>query len=162
YAYDNMWRPSTISYPDGGQTNYYYYLPSVFGGGPAMAVESQIDSTAGNTTTDYLLADGFNRTSRTAKRNGTPGEPAGQWDQEDTCYNSLGQASFIPYRYQSSVGFTAGTKRCDPSSYSGDSIIYDALGRTTSVTHSDSTSLLTTYTGRAVQVQDEGNGSGTR
>jgi YD repeat-containing protein len=36
---------------------------------------------------------------------------------------------------------------------------YDALGRTTQVTHPDNSTVLTTYTGRATQVQDEGNGT---
>jgi RHS repeat-associated protein len=36
---------------------------------------------------------------------------------------------------------------------------YDALGRTTQVTHPDNSTVLTTYTGRATEVQDEGNGT---
>jgi RHS repeat-associated protein len=37
--------------------------------------------------------------------------------------------------------------------------VYDALGRTTQVTHPDGATVLTTYTGRATQVQDKGNGT---
>ncbi|HET6841442.1 MAG TPA: RHS repeat-associated core domain-containing protein [Candidatus Angelobacter sp.] len=154
YTYDNLSRPLSISYPDGGQTTYTYFVPGGIGPGPGTEIQRQIDSTAGNTTTYFLLADGFNRTSRTGSTNGN--EPTGQYDQTDVCYNSLGQVSFTPYAYQSSG---TGGKRCDPTTYAGDSFAYDALGRQTSVTHSDGTSVLATYTGRAVQVQDEGNGS---
>lgn len=41
----------------------------------------------------------------------------------------------------------------------GDSFAYDALGRTTTVTHSDGTSSTATYAFRATQITDEGNGS---
>ena len=156
YTYDNMWHPSTISYPDGGQANYYYYLPNVYGGGPASAVEHQIDSTPGNTTTQYVLDDGFGRPSRNARRNG--GEPAGGWDQVDTCYNGSGMVAVASYGYQG-LGFNINQpKRCDPST--GDSFAYDALGRQVSVTHSDGSHTATTYSGRTMMVQDEGNGSG--
>jgi RHS repeat-associated protein len=37
--------------------------------------------------------------------------------------------------------------------------MYDGLGRTTTVTHPDGTTILTSYTGRATKVQDEGNGT---
>ena len=36
---------------------------------------------------------------------------------------------------------------------------YDALGRTTQVTEPDGSTLLTSYAGRATEVQDEGNGA---
>jgi len=36
---------------------------------------------------------------------------------------------------------------------------YDALGRTTQVSHSDGNTILSAYTGRATQVQDEGDGT---
>lgn len=156
YTYDNMWRPLGITYPDGGQATYSYFLPSAFGGGPAAAVEHQIDSTAGNTTTDYVLLDGFGRTSRTAHRNGE----TANWDQVDTCYNSVGLVSFVPYGYQGNGFNNTQPKRCSSSTYAGDSFAYDALGRNTSVTHSDGTSIVATFSARAVEVQDEGNGSG--
>ena len=148
YTYDNMWRPSMISYPDGGQTSFTH---SIFGGFMLTETQSKIDGT--NSTDVFHLMDGFGRPSRAAQFNG--GEVGGGYDQVDTCYNSSGQVSFVADGYQ---GPGNAQKIC---SGAGDSFTYDALGRTTSVTHSDGTSVLTTYAGRAMQVQDEGNGSGT-
>src|SRR5207245_215494 len=94
------------------------------------------------------LLDGYGRVSRVARVNGE----SNAWDQQDFCYDSNGRLSFQPYPYQGSGWGT--TKVC---SGAGDSFSYDALGRATSVTHSDGTSVLTTYNGQAVQIQDEGN-----
>jgi RHS repeat-associated protein len=154
YTYDNMWRSSTINYPDGGKTTYFNFMTAGF---PTWAVQNQIDS-SGNTTDYSLLFDGLGRVSRAATYNG--GEAAGAWDQEDFCYNANGQLSFSPYGYQGN-GFVNQAKRCPPGNV-GDSFAYDALGRQLSVTHSDGTSVVSSYNGRAVQIQDEGNGSGTR
>jgi RHS repeat-associated protein len=149
----------TVNYPDGGQTFYDYWPQSQAPTGAQMAVRRQIDSTPNNTTNDVVLVDGFGRTSRTERQNG--GEPAGTYNMTDVCYNSSGQVFFAAYAYQANA-FPNATKRCSPSTYAGDSFSYDGSGRNTSVTHSDGTSVNTTYSGRAVQVQDEGNGSGTR
>src|SRR5260370_8550261 len=144
-----MWRHLNILSQDGRQTSVTYPLPS---GVPLTEIQRKSDAT--NSADGFQLADGFGRPSRSGTING--GEAGGTYDQSDTCYNSSGEISFVAYGYQSPG--TAPTV----CSGAGDSFTYDALGRTTSATHSDGTSVLTTYTGRAVQVQDEGNGSGTR
>ena len=151
YTYDNMWRTTNISYPDGGQTNYTY---SFYQGLPDFNVSQQTDAT--HWTSTWTQSDGLGRSIRVATQNG--GEAAGGWNQVDTCYNARGQVTYTSYRYQG-VGWPTSSYPC---SGNGDSFTYDPVGRTTSVTHSDGNSILTTYYGRAVQVQDEGNGSGAR
>src|SRR5208282_2628072 len=75
-------------------------------------------------------------------------------DQVDTCYDGLGRAKFRSYPYQGS-GIPS-TRTCAGA---GDSFAYDALNRATGITHSDASSILTSYTGRATSVSDEGNGT---
>ncbi|HXX20148.1 MAG TPA: RHS repeat-associated core domain-containing protein [Candidatus Acidoferrum sp.] len=145
YAYDNMLRTTQINYPDTGQTNFAYATPN----------EVQITERM-NTSTNrvsYLLVDGVGRKIRQAITNGetTP------YDEADTCYDGNGRVSFESYPFQDTGPF--GTSRNCGSSEAGDTFAYDALGRTTSVTHSDGTSVLTSYTGRATSIQDEGNGT---
>ena len=70
-------------------------------------------------------------------------------DKTDTTYDALGRVYTVSNPY-----CTTGD-----STYGITTFNYDALGRTTQVTHPDNTTVLTTYTGRAKQVQDEGNGT---
>src|SRR5262249_55940098 len=83
--------------------------------------------------------------------------PSSQWDQVDTCYDANGRQSFVSYPYQS-TGFGA-TKRCSNTDGPGDTYAYDGMGRITRVTHSDNSYISTSYTGAAISVTDEGNGS---
>src|SRR5260370_14917810 len=73
----------------------------------------------------------------------------GAGDRTDTTYTGLGQVYTVSNPY-----CTTGD-----STYGLTTYAYDGLGRTTQVTHPDNTAVLTTYTGRATQVQDEGNGT---
>lgn len=77
------------------------------------------------------------------------------YDQQGFCYDSNGRLGFKSYPYQGS-GF--GTQPI--CSGAGDSFADDALGRTTTVTHSDGTSSTATYAFRATQITDEGMGAG--
>jgi RHS repeat-associated protein len=70
-------------------------------------------------------------------------------DRTDTTYTGLGQVYTVSNPY-----CTTGD-----STYGLTTYAYDALGRTTQVTHPDNSTVLTTHTGRATQVQDEGNGT---
>lgn len=142
YSYDNMWRKAIIGYPDGGETDYFY--PDAV----TIEVTHKIDGTR---KTDYFAHfDGIGREIRHISAN----DEATPWDQADTCYDSIGRVSFKSYPYQGS-GLSA-PKVC---SGAGDAFTYDALNRTTSVTHSDSSAVLTAYTGAATSVSDEGNGT---
>ena len=142
FAYDNMFRPSSVSYADGGQTTYTY--PTSV----RVQVQQKIDAT--NSTTLLTEVDGLGRPSRRAFANAetTP------YDQVDTCRDSRGLVSFVSYAYQG-TGLSA-AKVC---SGAGDSYAYDAMGRPTTVTHADGTTATNSYSGRATKVQDEGNGA---
>jgi RHS repeat-associated protein len=142
YAYDSMLRTVQTNFPDGGRTTL------VFDNLNQSHTETKIDNT--RITYSYQLLDSYGRVARAAQ---TSGE-ATPYDQQDFCYNSNGQLSFQAYSYQGN-GF-ADPKVC---SGAGDTFAYDALGRVTQITHSDSSNMQFSYNGRAIQVQDEGNGS---
>ena len=70
----------------------------------------------------------------------------GVWSRVDTCYNGTGEESFVSYPYTSAGGIGAAV--CNEP---GDSFQFDALGQPTVTTHSDGTTFLTTYAGRATE-----------
>jgi RHS repeat-associated protein len=150
FTYDSAGRPSTVSYPDGGQSTFTY--PNA----QQARVQKKIDSS--NSADAWTEVDGLGRPSRASIANGesTP------YDQTDTCYDPINAKVTTSYAYQGSglASGPNGTKQCSASA--GDVAVYDALGRTTSVTHADGTSALSSFYGRAVKLQDEGNGSGSR
>jgi RHS repeat-associated protein len=154
YAYDDMLRTTLITYPtqtlaDGanlqGVATFIYPIPT------EVQISELMDDHSHFKTTS-LLVDGVGREIRRILSNGE----AAPYDQVDTYYNfnSSGHFTFKSYAYQGN-GFS--TARV--TSGSGDTTSYDALNRATSVTHSDGSSILTSYTGRATSVQDEGNGT---
>ncbi|MGZ7101226.1 MAG: RHS repeat domain-containing protein [Candidatus Angelobacter sp.] len=144
FGYDSMLRTVQTNFPDGGQTTL------VFDNFNKSHTETKIDGS--RITYAYTLVDGYGRPSRSARTSGetTP------YNQQDFCYNSNGQLSFQAYSYQ-------GNGLSDPivCSGAGDTFAYDGLGRITQVTHSDGSSAQLSYTGRATQIQDEGNGTFT-
>lgn len=155
YAYDEMLRTTQITYPkqtlaDGqslyGVTTFTYPNPTEVQISELMDDQSHYRNST-------LLVDGVGREIRQAVTNGetTP------YDEVDTCYDGNGRVSFKGSPFQDTGPFT--TSRNCGSSEAGDTFAYDGLDRTTSVTHSDGSSLLTSYTGRATNVQDEGNGT---
>jgi YD repeat-containing protein len=66
-----------------------------------------------------------------------------------TTYDGLGRVLTVTNPYRTTQDTTYGVTTTQ----------YDALGRVTGITHPDGSTTSSTYTGRAVQVQDEGNGS---
>ena len=145
YQYDDMLRTTQISYPDSGQASFSYPNPN------------QVNVTETNNYSpnrlSYLIVDGVGREIRQAVTNGesTP------YDEADTCYDGPGRVSFKSYPFQDSGPFT--TSRSCGSPELGDSFAYDGLSRKISITHSDASTVLTSYAGRATSVQDEGNGT---
>ncbi len=141
FTYEKMWRPASISYPDGGQTTFSY--PD----GNWTETKQKLD--AARWTDQWVSVDNIDRLDRilVANANGT-------WDERDICYDNRGQTGFVSYPY-ASTGKSAG-KIC---SGGGDVLAYDALGRTTNVTHSDGTARTLSYGGRAVLSTEESNGA---
>jgi RHS repeat-associated protein len=148
YFYDNMLRQTELDFPDQGKTLTSY--PNANQVTVQRTINSSACSSSTPCTSSTTLLDAYGRTSRTKTANGetTP------YDQEDFCYDSNGRLGFKSYPYQGS-GF--GTAQV--CSGAGDTFVYDASGRPTTVTHSDGSSTSTSYAGSAVQVSDEGNGS---
>jgi RHS repeat-associated protein len=144
FGYDNLRRPTTVAapFPDGGQTNLFYPDANT------VEIRKQIDNT--RWTDQFVRVDGLGREIRriTANDESTP------WDHVDTCYDAKGRVSFKSYPYQG--GGLLSPQVC---SGAGDSFQYDAIGRRTTVTHSDGSTLLSSYAGPATSVMDEGNGA---
>ncbi|HET9284165.1 MAG TPA: RHS repeat-associated core domain-containing protein [Candidatus Angelobacter sp.] len=142
FTYDLMLRPLLTNFPDGGQTSVSYPSPT------ETDVQKKID--ASRSTFSATLLDSYGRVRRTAVANAE----ATPYDVTDVCYDSNGRTKFQSYPYQAS-SYT-GVQVC---SGAGDSFAYDGAGRTTMVTHSDSSTVQVSYSGRAAQITDEGNGS---
>jgi RHS repeat-associated protein len=140
FQYDNMLRVTNATLPDGGQSNFYY--PNT----TTVEMKKQIDAT--RWTDSFTYYDGLGRESRSMSVN----DEASPYDQVDTCYDANGRVGFKSYVYQGNGLST--TKVC---SVAGDAFAYDPLSRVTQVTHSDGSTLLTSYAGRATSVQDEGS-----
>ncbi|MGH3180734.1 MAG: hypothetical protein ACRDOE_02310, partial [Streptosporangiaceae bacterium] len=145
YAYaDPLDRLTQVSYPDGGVTTYAYTDNPLY-----FEVETKRKIDSSRWTDAIAMLDGLGRESSSSALNG-----AGSWDRGDTCYDGNGRVSYRSYPYQAS------SPTAQPGcSATGDSFQYDTLSRPTLTTHSDATTFVTSYAGRATETQDEGNGS---
>jgi YD repeat-containing protein len=139
FGYDNMWRQSLVTSPDGGQTTTTFNLAST---PPNITTSSKIDAVR-NLTGETVL-DGLGR----AIHQQLTSDPTGT-DVVDTAYDTVGHVLSVsnPYR-------TMG----DPT-YGTTGFSYDALDRVTQMTHPDANTVINTYSGRATKTQDEGNGT---
>ena len=145
YFVDSLGRIIKAEYPDGGVTQINYDPDFL-----TVHIRKNMD---GSRWTDKdLQYDGLGRLSREAVLNGE----SIPYDQVDSCYNSVGLLGFQSYPYQG-TGLSTG-KVC---SGAGDAFVYDGLYRRTTVTHADSSQIVTQYSGGAVDVRDEGTGGGT-
>jgi len=143
FSYDSMLRTTQTNNPDGGVTQFFY--PN------STQVETAEEVSPGNWVYQWTELDGLGRFSRHAVQNG---QSSNTWDESVTCYDAVGRVSYQAYPFQDN-GWSYG-KNCN---FAGDTFYYDALSRPTSVVHSDTSSITYSYTGRATQIQDEGNGS---
>jgi len=145
YGYDPLGRITSASFPDGGLTSFTYTDTPL-----SAHVERTQKIDATRSTDLFVYFDGLARTSRSFSANGesTP------YDQEDTCYGARGNVSFSSYPYQGNG--TSSPKVC---SGAGDSFANDPLNRITLVTHSDSSTVASSFAGGATSVLDEGNGT---
>jgi RHS repeat-associated protein len=144
YAYsDPLARLTQIQYPV-GLTSYSYndtqYTPSI--------TTSKLLNPSGQYLTVVSIMDGLGHATK-SQLTSDPDCSAG--DTTVTTYDGFGRILTKTNPYCTTN---------DPT-YGVTTYAYDALGRTTKVTNPDNTTVQTTYTGRATEVQDEGNGSGT-
>jgi RHS repeat-associated protein len=138
---DTFRRPTETDFPDGGKATISYNdappSPSV--------TTSRLMNSSNQFVTSTATMDGVGHVVKTLL---TSDPDCATGDRNDTTYDGFGRVFTVSNPYciagESTSGLTTYT--------------YDGLGRAMQVTHPDSTTALTTYTGRATQVQDEGNG----
>jgi RHS repeat-associated protein len=154
YLYDLLGRTTSVTDPkqvvNGTSMNgvtTYVYTDTV--GNVNIEKKNTINSSS--STNEFFYFDGLGRGVSHSRANGE----STAWDKIDTCYDLNGRKLFGSYPYQAAS--TTAPANC--SSDIGDTYAYDPLSRLTTVTHSDGTVATTSYTGRATEVQDEGNGN---
>jgi RHS repeat-associated protein len=135
--YDPLLRPTAVTLPNGSQVNYAYATPD-----QTTVTQSMGNGSNAESITDL---DAYGRTSRTAVYNG---QSSNSWYIVDTCYDSTGLVRFQSTKYQGDA--LNGAIEC---SGNGTSYVYDALGRMTSSTNPDGTTMYQ-YSGRAVKTTD--------
>jgi RHS repeat-associated protein len=150
YLYnDSLSRPTKVNYPDSGLTTIGYndspYNPST----PSPSVTTTKAMSSSTNLVTLAAADGLGHVVKTLL---TTDPDCASGDRTDTTYDGLGRV------------YTTSNPYCTTSdpTYGLTTYTYDALGRTIQVTNPDNSTILTTYTGRATQNQDEGNGNGAQ
>jgi RHS repeat-associated protein len=133
-----FWRPANVIFPDGGQTSWTYNSQNT------VTTTARIISS--QSTVSTVTLDGLGRTSQTQL---TSDPDCSTGDTVQVTYDSLGRLYTVSNAYCSIN---------DPS-YGLTTYAYDALGRPTQVMNPDGSKRLASYTGRAIQTQDEGNGT---
>jgi RHS repeat-associated protein len=146
YSYaDSLRRLTETDYPDTGKTTLSYIdtppSPSI--------TSSHLMNSSGQYVTTVSIMDGIGHVVETLV---TTDPDCASGDRTDTVYYGTDKVKSVSNPYCSTG---------DPI-YGLTTYAYDALGRTKTVTHPDSTAITSTYTGRATEVQDEGNGNGTQ
>jgi len=158
YTYDSMWRPASVTYPDGGQTTNCYTDtggPTCQKSGPPFSVVTTSKITSALNSVSTSVFDGFGRAVQ--RLNSDPDCASG--DRTDTTYDALGRVHTVSNPY------------CTPSdpTYGLTTYVYDALGRTCLVVPPDGTlpsgnacpttqpanTIFTTYSGSTTTVIDQ-------
>lgn len=140
YTYaDSLDRLTEANYPDGGETLVSYNdAPPT----PSVTVEKEIKS--GQFVTHVSMIDGIGLPIETELTS----DPFGT-DLTLMSYDGLGREYTVTNPYRSTG---------DPT-YGVTTYAYDSLNRTTQVTHPDGSKIVSTYTGSATEISDEGNGT---
>ncbi|HZQ21448.1 MAG TPA: RHS repeat-associated core domain-containing protein [Terriglobales bacterium] len=137
YSYnDPLRRLTETDYPDGGRTTFSYndVPPS-----PTITT-SRLQNTNGQWITNVSVLDGMGH----ATQSQLASDPQGN-DFTDTTYDGLGRTSTKTNPHRSTSLSTDGTT----------TFLYDALGRTLSVTEQDGSISSTSYAGNCATVTDE-------
>jgi RHS repeat-associated protein len=147
YKYnDSLLRSTETDFPDGGKTTISYNDAPYNSSTPSPSVTTTSATTSTTNAISLVAFDGIGHTVRSVL---TSDPNCSSGDRTDTTYDGLARPYTVSNPYCSTSDATYGL-----TTYT-----YDTLGRTTQVAHPDSTTVLTSYTGRATQVQDEGNGT---
>jgi RHS repeat-associated protein len=143
YSYvDSLRRLTETDFPDNGQTKIAYNDTAI----PPTITTSRLMNTSNVYVTSVATLDGLGHIVKTLL---TVDQDCANGDRTDTTYDGLGHIYTVSNPYCAAGEGTSGLT----------TYIYDGLGRTTTVTHPDGATILTSYTGRATEVQDEGNGT---
>jgi RHS repeat-associated protein len=143
YLYaDSLRRLTETDYPDGGKTTLSYD-DTVQTATQTRLISSSPLSQISTTT----VKDGLGHVTQSQLTT----DPDGT-DFTDTTYDGTGHVRTVSNPHRTTSAPTDGTTSYD----------YDALGRTKTVTEPDGSTVLTSYTGRATDVMDEGNGNGAK
>jgi|GEM_PF-1334368 len=143
---DPFWRRTQTSYPDQGQTQTHYHDTD----NPPNTVTTELINNSGAALATQTNFDPLGRPVLqlvTSDPNGTL--------YKQTTYDPLGRTKRVynPTHCDPSIS------GCIETTWGYTEYAYDALGRVTQVTNPDGTTALSSYTGRAAKVQDEGNGT---
>ena len=142
---DPLGRIKETDYPDGGQTLVSYNdLPP----NPSITTSKLISS--GHSLTTVKKMDGVGHVIDSELTT----DPAGT-DHTYTTYSGIG----LPLTVYNTTRCNPPTSNCGEATWGYTTYSYDGLGRTTLTKHSDGSTIQTGYTGRAMKVTDEGNGT---
>jgi len=137
-----MDRLTTVTHPDTGQSTFTY--TDTPGNVNVLAIASMDGA---HSLQKAVYYEGLGRV-RQSQLVSDPDCTNG--DRTDSTYDGRGRIYTVSNPYCTT----------SDSTYGLTTFTYDALGRTTQVTNPDNSTVLKSYTGRATQVQDEGNGGG--
>jgi RHS repeat-associated protein len=145
-TFDPFVRLRETDRPDGGKTTITYNDAPYNASTPSPSITTVTLGSPSPNITTLTAFDGLGHTLRSVL---TSDPDCSTGDRTDTAYDGLGRVYKVSNPYCTTGDLTYGL-----TTYT-----YDALGRTTQVAHPDGSTILTTYTGSATQVQDEGNGT---
>lgn len=144
YTYDNMWRPLTVSYPDGGQSSFSYQ-ESAF---PFIeTTTTKITSSPSLNKVSTTSFDGLGRPYQSELVSDTPSPSF-----TVTKYDGLGRTATV---YNATRCNPPTTNCMTDSTWGYTSYSYDALGRPSTVVGADLSSRQSSYSGATTTTIDE-------
>jgi len=158
YVYNDPFsRPMLIQYPDGGETEHAYNdaAPS-----PTVATCQLMSGTAGALCSATSPPAGWKTTVATMDGIGHVVQTALVSDPDGTTYTAATYyGTGEPYEVYNPTHCSPSTTNCGESTWGYTTYNYDALSRVKSIVDQDGSTASTSYTGKATEVIDEGNGS---